>query len=249
MEYSKRSEEVLDSSCMNEAPHGFLLIDKPAGITSHDVVDRLRKITGIKKIGHAGTLDPFAIGLLLMAIARPATREISTFVGLDKVYEATFVLGAATETLDPESEVVKAQETIEVTEDQIQEAMNALTGELEQIPPVYSAIKINGKKLYEHARKGEVVELKPRNVTVHSFELIGTPTNKDGLVYIETRIHCGSGTYVRALSRDLAEKLGTTGYVQTLRRTKIGDFSVDEALSLDSLTADVVFANLRDVSH
>jgi tRNA pseudouridine55 synthase len=223
---------------MQEQPTGFLLIDKPAGITSHDVIDALRKITGIKKIGHAGTLDPFATGLLIVAVGRKATREISTFVKLNKIYEAEFVLGATTETLDSEGEIIKSDQVIRWSGDQVQAAMSKMTGAIEQIPPMHSAIKIKGKKLYELARQGKEVKREPRTVTIHQFDLIDEPIQEDGLTIIKTRIHCSSGTYIRALSRDLAETLGTTGYIRQLRRTNIAKHSVKEAHELDAITPE-----------
>lgn len=215
---------------------GFLLVDKPSGMTSHDVIDALRRVTGIRKIGHAGTLDPFATGLLLVAIGREATREIQQFVGLNKSYEATFVLGATTETLDPESDVVRAWSPAEYSADQIRTAMQSLTGDISQIPPMYAAIKKDGKKLYELARKGETVEREPRHVRINRFELVEEPVVQDGLTTCDVLITCSSGTYVRALARDLAQELGTTGFVQTLRRTTIGALHIDHASPLQEVT-------------
>lgn len=217
---------------------GFLLIDKPAGITSHDVIDELRKITGIRKIGHAGTLDPFATGLLIVAVGRQATREISALVGHDKTYEAEFVLGATSETLDPESEITADPEARPYTAEEITTTAESLTGALDQIPPMYSAIKKNGKKLYELARKGETIEREPRKVTIHTFELSSEPTQEDGLTIAPVHIRCSSGTYIRALARDLAHALKTTGHVRSLRRTAIADFSIADAQSLNALTSD-----------
>lgn len=217
---------------------GFLLIDKPAGITSHDVIDELRKVTGIRKIGHAGTLDPFATGLLIVAVGRQATREISALVGHDKTYEAEFVLGATSETLDPESEIVLDTDAQPYSADDIRTAAQSLTGEIAQIPPMYSAIKKGGKKLYELARKGETIEREPRNITVHVFELSAEPTHEGQLTIAPVHITCSSGTYVRALARDLAAELKTTGHVRTLRRSAIGDFSINDAQPLNSLTSD-----------
>lgn len=219
-------------------PSGFLLVDKPVGITSHDVVDHLRKKTGIKKIGHAGTLDPFATGLLIIAIERSATKYIQEFVGMDKVYEATFVIGATTPSLDPETEVIKSDQVTVYSDDQVKEAMAKLTGEIEQIPPMYSAVKVKGRRLYKHAREGEVIEREPRNVSVYAFELLGSPRQMDGLVQIDVRIHCSSGTYVRALARDLGKALGTSGYAKSLRRISIGDFHVKDAISLEKINEE-----------
>ena len=145
---------------------GFLLIDKPAGMTSHDVVDQLRNLSGIRKIGHAGTLDPFATGLLILAISRKATRQISQFVKRDKEYVATFVLGATSDTLDKDGKIVRADEVKTFTPEQIKAAMLELTGAIKQIPPMYSALKVKGKKLYELARQGKEIEREPRPVTL-----------------------------------------------------------------------------------
>lgn len=222
---------------MNDQTTGFLLIDKPSGITSHDVIDKLRQITGIKKIGHAGTLDPFATGLLIVAVSREATREISKFVGMDKDYEAEFVLGATSETLDPESEIIKSSQYSVPSSQKIQKAMKKLTGEIEQIPPMYSAIKVKGKKLYQLAREGKTVEREPRKVVIHAFDLEGDLIVEDGLTIFKTHIQCSSGTYIRALARDIAALLGTTGYVRQLRRTAIGEYQISSAVSLNSLNS------------
>ena len=221
----------------------FLLVDKPAGITSHDVIDKLRKITGERTIGHAGTLDPFATGLLIVAVGRDSTKELQTFVGLDKEYLADVVLGATTETLDPESALVdmsqKDGRPIMVDRTMIEVATKRLTGDIKQIPPMHSAIKKGGQKLYELARKGLEVEREPRSVSVMSFELtspieasLALPTT------LQFRIHCSSGTYVRALARDLGTELGTGGYLAALQRTKIGPFSLDQAVRLAALTKE-----------
>ncbi|MEK7666007.1 MAG: tRNA pseudouridine(55) synthase TruB [Patescibacteria group bacterium] len=221
---------------------GFLLIDKPAGITSHDVIDLLRRSSGIRRIGHAGTLDPFATGLLLVGVGK-ATKELSKFVGLDKVYEATFVLGASSSTDDPEGVITRTENwkiVIENTQKKIEQAMKELTGKIQQIPPTFSAIKIKGKKMYEAAREGKPLVAPPRTVTVYSFELIGSighiGTAPQGPISLRVRIHCGSGTYIRALARDLGAKLGVGGYVSHLRRTAIGSFTIDKAVLLSVLT-------------
>jgi len=219
---------------------GFLLIDKPPGPTSHDIVDRLRRITGVKKIGHAGTLDPFASGLLFMAIGREATREIAKCVGLDKTYEADIVLGVRSTTLDPEGELTSVP-VPNLSIERLGEAMQSLTGELDQIPPMHSAIKIGGKRLYKLARQGKEIEREPRKIHVSKFELI-SPIEPNihpiGPIPIRAHIACGSGTYVRALARDLGEALGTAGYLSALRRTEIGSYTVDNAHHLEDLTPE-----------
>ena len=206
---------------------GFLLINKPAGITSHDVVDQVRRITGERKVGHAGTLDPFATGLLIVAVGRGATKELSKYVGLDKEYEATFVLGARSETDDPEGPIVIDPEAREVSRQEIETAMQNFVGQIKQVPPKYAAIKVKGKKLYEAARAGEEIERKPRSVKIDEFELLSFSDNK-----LKVRIKCGSGTYIRALARDLGEKLGVGAYVSELHRTKIGSYQIEDATDL-----------------
>lgn len=214
----------------------LLLIDKPTGITSHDVIDKLRRITGERTIGHAGTLDPFATGLLLVAVGRETTRELQSLVGLDKEYVAEIYLGKTSTTLDPEGTVSDAA-AVDITEDSLSEALKKLTGDLMQLPPMHAAIKIGGKKLYELARKGIEIERPPRPVTVHEFALLSDPSTVHRTpCTIQCRIRCSSGTYVRALARDLGELLGTGGYLTALRRTTIGQFSVDEAKKIDELS-------------
>lgn len=217
---------------------GFLLIDKPVDWTSFDVVAKLRNITNIKKIGHAGTLDPFATGLLIIAIGRESTREIDKLMGLDKEYLAEFVLGATTASLDTETDIEVDANMPDISQDQILQAMQELTGELKQIPPMHSAIKIGGKRLYKMARKGEEVERKPRAVRIDEFELINDIRKKDGQLIIEVRIKCSSGTYIRAIARDLAEKLGTTGYCRALKRTKISKFKVQDSIEMSDINSE-----------
>lgn len=221
-----------------EQPSGFLFVDKSAGMTSHDVIDVLRKKTGIKKIGHAGTLDPFATGLLICAVGRQATKRISEFSKMDKVYEATFVLGATSETLDPESDIVHDTAFTAPTEDEIKQAVQSCIGASEQIPPMYSAIKIGGKKLYDLARQGKTVERPPRPITIFDFDVHSIEPTDDGLLACNVTVHVSSGTYIRCIARDLGEKLGTTGYVTQLRRTKIGPHSIEDAKILDDISSE-----------
>ena len=209
----------------------FLLIDKPAGITSHDVVDRVRQITGERKVGHAGTLDPFATGLLIVAVGRGSTKKLSEYVGLNKEYEAVFVLGARSETDDPEGPVVPSETARDISREEIETAIQKFVGQIEQIPPKYAAIKVGGKKLYQAARAGQEIERKPRSVCIDEFELLEMlPENK-----IRVRIKCGSGTYIRALARDLGEDLGVGGYVEQLRRTRIGEYKIENAKTLEQI--------------
>lgn len=231
------SVKIRYDAFMSEQPSGFLLINKPAGITSHDVIDDLRRKTGIKRIGHAGTLDPFATGLLLVAVGRSATKHLQQLVGHDKTYEATFVLGATTSTLDPESEIIQG-EPFTKPEALIKEAASKLIGAIDQIPPMHSAIKVGGKKLYQLARKGVEIERKPRRVTVHTFDITHFDPQKNGTMEVDVLISCSSGTYIRSLARDLGANLGSTGYVKRLKRTHVGSFSLNESTDLTDLTSN-----------
>ena len=217
---------------------GFLLVDKPAGITSHDVVDRLRKITGIRKIGHTGTLDPFATGLLILGIQRAATKQIDRFLKMHKVYTATFIIGATTETLDTESEELIDENFSGTSRKEMEDAMRTFIGKSKQLPPKYSAIKQGGKKLYELARANKEIIINPRDIEIFAFDLLEDPIYMESSIEIQVRAHVASGTYIRSLARDLGEKLGTTGYVKELRRTSIQHFHIEDAVTLDAITTD-----------
>lgn len=212
---------------------GFLLLDKPGGPTSHDMVYCLRRITGIKKIGHAGTLDPLASGLLIMAISRAATKQIDSLAKQDKVYESIFQLGGTSDTEDRLGQI--ETRTVEQAPDieEIQRALDSFIGQIEQIPPMYSAKKIAGKKLYELARKGQIIERQPSLITIHKIDL-----TEYAWPLLKLTIHCSTGTYIRSIARDLGEKLGCGAYLAELRRTKIGDYSVTKAVNPDELTAE-----------
>ncbi len=249
----------LKSQGTEPSSEGFLLIDKPAGMTSHDVVDRVRRFTGIRKVGHAGTLDPFATGLLIVGVGRAATKKMQKLVGLDKKYEAQVVLGVQSDTDDKDGVLVAAPITTPFTKD----ALKPFIGEIEQIPPSYSAIKIGGKKMYEEARKGKPMKAPARQVTVYAIEIqkppslraneesaaipsreIATSVNdklppRNDTYVLSLAIHSSSGTYIRSIARDLGESLGGGGYVQELRRTSIGPFSIDESHTLKALEVGV----------
>ena len=221
---------------------GIALVDKPAGITSHDVVSRVRRLAGTRKVGHAGTLDPAATGLLLLGLDS-STRLLTYLVGLDKEYLATIRLGVATTTDDAEGEVLSAasaDEVASVPEERIRAELPGLTGRISQVPSTVSAIKVDGKRAYARARAGETVTLAAREVTVSAFELLGTDRT-DGL-RLDVRVECSSGTYIRALARDLGERLGVGGSLTTLRRTRIGPFSVADAAPLDEGIRDAALA-------
>jgi tRNA pseudouridine55 synthase len=205
---------------------GLLLVDKPSGISSHDAVDEVRRALGIRKVGHAGTLDPMASGLLLMGVGR-ATRLLRFLGDLEKEYEGSGRLGAETDTLDARGRVVRTS-AVDVTEDELQRAMASLVGEIEQRPPAYSAVKVGGRKLYEAARKGERVEAPTRRVAVSRFDLLefsGTD--------FEFRAICSGGTYVRVLVADVGEQLKCGAHMARLVRTRIGPFSLSDAVPPD----------------
>lgn len=208
---------------------GFLNVYKPAGITSHDVVSCLRRVTKIKQIGHTGTLDPFAEGLLLVCIGK-ATRLIE-YLDDDKAYTGVIQLGSATDTYDKEGKIIKTSDKM-VTKTDIESALIHFTGEIEQLPPIYSAIKVNGKKLYQYAREGKEVKIEPRRVNISSLEILDfDEANRQVTLHIE----CSKGTYIRSMANDLGEKLGTYGHLIKLIRTKVGDFKVNDSIKLDEL--------------
>ena len=207
---------------------GIALIDKQQGFTSHDVVAKLRKLLGSKKIGHAGTLDPMATGLLLLGVGS-GTKLMQFLSGLDKTYEATIRLGASTSTDDAEGELGQAQDASRISSDELAREIFKLTGNIEQVPSSVSAIKVDGKRAYDLVRAGEEVVLKSRSVTVSRFEVIGEPSVVGKYLDINVEVDCSSGTYIRALARDLGDALGVGGHLTALRRTRIGAFEVSNA--------------------
>jgi tRNA pseudouridine55 synthase len=212
---------------------GVLLVDKPAGITSHDVVARTRKYVGTRKVGHAGTLDPMATGLLVLGINN-STRLLTWVVGLDKEYTATIRLGASSTTDDAEGELsppASLASLAAVTDAALAEGIARLTGAISQRPSSVSAIKVDGKRAYTLAREGAEVVLEARNVTVRTFEVTGV--RRAAWVDVDVRVECSSGTYIRALARDLGEFLGVGGHLTALRRTRIGPFEVEEAVAIN----------------
>jgi tRNA pseudouridine55 synthase len=216
------------------APRGILLVDKPAGITSHDVVARARRALGTRKIGHAGTLDPMATGLLLLGVGS-ATRLLTYIVGLDKTYEATIRLGVSTDSDDAdgaETQRADPRALAEVSDAAVAAGIADLTGPISQVPSTVSAIKVGGKRAYDLARAGEEVQLKAREVVVSRFELLATRrVDEEGAFDLDVVVDCSSGTYIRALARDLGGALGVGGHLTALRRTRIGPFSVTDAIA------------------
>ncbi|SEH73620.1 MULTISPECIES: tRNA pseudouridine(55) synthase TruB [unclassified Leifsonia] len=232
---------------------GLILIDKPAGITSHDVVARVRKAAGTRKVGHAGTLDPMATGLLILGI-NSSTRLLTYIVGADKEYLATIRLGAASTTDDAEGELLApaSQEALDaVTAEAIVAGIAELTGEIEQVPSSVSAIKVDGKRAYARVRAGEQVELKARAVTISEFELLGT-RREPGAIDLEVRVVCSSGTYIRSLARDLGAGLGVGagvgGHLTALRRTRVGAYDVRDAHDLATLDAEAALIPAVDAA-
>ena len=213
------------------------MVDKPAGWTSHDVVARMRRLARTKKVGHAGTLDPMATGVLVLGIGR-ATRLLTYVVGADKEYTATIRLGVATTTDDAEGETGAVADASSVTRAAIDSGVAALTGPISQVPSSVSAIKVNGKRAYAMVRAGESVELAARPVTVRRFEVHAVrPATADGVAVldVDVTVECSSGTYIRALARDLGDALGVGGHLTALRRTRVGGYSLDVARTLDEL--------------
>ncbi len=217
---------------MSNEPKGYLLVDKPTGPTSHDVVDMVRRAFATRKVGHAGTLDPFASGLLIMAVGA-ATKGIQQFVGLDKEYEAVIRLGAVSDTMDGTG-TIEHQACSTVSEPAMLEMLEKFRGEIQQVPPMYSAKKVGGKKLYELARQGIEIERKPVKITVHELEPLSY-----AWPYLKIRTRVSSGTYIRALAHDIGAELGCGAYLEELRRTKIGKHDVKDAVPADHLPPDV----------
>ena len=208
---------------------GFLNVYKPKGITSHDVVSALRRITKVKQIGHTGTLDPFAEGVLPICIGK-ATRLIE-YLDDDKAYTGTIQLGSSTTTYDLEGEEVNSSDK-KVTFNEIEAALDKFRGEIEQLPPIYSAIKVNGKKLYEYAREGKEVKIEPRGVNISNLQILNFyPETRQ----LELHIECSKGTYIRSIANDLGEELGTYGHLVKLVRVKAGMFEVNNAVSLEHI--------------
>jgi tRNA pseudouridine55 synthase len=221
-------------------PDGLVIVDKPGGWTSHDVVGKMRRLVGTRRVGHAGTLDPMATGVLVLGVER-ATRLLGHLALTRKEYEATIRLGQSTITDDAEGEVTEqapAERVAAVADEAIAAGIAALTGEIMQVPSAVSAIKVDGVRSYARVRSGDEVKLQPRPITVYEFELRGTRRlAAEGLIDLDVRVACSSGTYIRALARDLGEGLGVGGHLTALRRTRVGPYTLAEAESLTELMA------------
>lgn len=219
-------------------PDGLVLVDKPAGWTSHDVVSRMRRLAATRRVGHAGTLDPMATGVLVLGVNR-ATKLLTFLVGCDKQYTATIRLGATTVTDDAEGDITATTDTAEVTRERIEHAVADLTGDIMQVPSSVSAIKIDGKRSYHRVREGEDVELPARAVTVSSFVVHDVrEADFDGVsvLDVDVTVDVSSGTYVRALARDLGAALGVGGHLTALRRTRVGAFTLEATQTLETLS-------------
>lgn len=208
---------------------GIIIINKPSGCTSHGIVSKIRKKLNIKKVGHTGTLDPLATGVLPILLGN-ATKLSKYLINHDKEYIATIKLGVKTDTADIEGIVLEKQEVPQISEKQIIEVLDSCIGKQKQIPPMYSAIKVKGKKLYEYARNGENIEVEPRDIEIYNIELIQYKDNN-----IKFKVACSKGTYIRSLCENIAQKLNTIGTMLELKRTQVGIFKIEEAAELEEL--------------
>ena len=224
---------------------GLVVVDKPGGWTSHDVVARMRRLAGTRKVGHAGTLDPMATGVLIVGIGR-ATRLLGHIAATDKAYDATIRLGQSTVTDDAEGEITGSAAAGHLVEDDIRKAVTGFVGDIEQVPSSVSAVKVDGVRSYARVRSGEDVVLKPRQVTVASFDVLEVRRPTADLVDVDVTVTCSTGTYVRSLARDLGQSLGVGGHLTALRRTRVGGFSIAEARTLDQLEAELVVVPLAE---
>lgn len=225
-------------------PSGLIIVDKPAGWTSHDVVGKMRGIAGTRKVGHAGTLDPMATGVLVVGVEK-ATRLLGHLALTEKGYDGTIRLGQTTNTDDAEGEITASSPAAEVTVEEVAKGVAALTGQITQVPPQVSAIKVNGERAYKLARAGEEVELKARPVTVSAFEILDVRREGD-LLDVDVSVTCSSGTYIRALARDLGAALGVGGHLTALRRTRVGPYDLPMARTIDRLATECVILPMAE---
>ena len=225
------------------ADPGLVVVDKSPGMTSHDVVARVRRLAGTRKVGHAGTLDPMATGVLVLGVDR-ATRLLGHLMLTEKSYDATIRLGVVTTTDDAEGEVVSTHDTSGVREDDVRTELARFVGDIEQVPTAVSAIKVDGQRAYARVRAGEQVELKARPVTIHDLVV-----HEVALPDVRISVRCSSGTYIRAIARDLGAELGTGGHLTALRRTAVGPFTLAEAHGLDALAERFELVDVSDVAR
>lgn len=212
--------------------NGILVVNKPKGCTSHDVVAKVKKILNVKKVGHTGTLDPNATGVLPLLLNQ-GTKMSKYLIEHDKEYEVTLKLGIRTSTLDEEGKILEESKVDwKKINSNIEKILKSFIGKQEQIPPMYSAIKVNGKKLYEYARNGQTVEIKPRKIEIYEIQLQGINERQNEIKF---KVHVSKGTYIRSLCGDIAKKLGTVGYMKELKRLKVGEFSIEDAITIEEL--------------
>ncbi|MCB0959288.1 MAG: tRNA pseudouridine(55) synthase TruB [Acidimicrobiales bacterium] len=230
----------------HDGPDGLVVVDKPAGWTSHDVVAKSRGLLGTRKVGHAGTLDPDATGVLLLGVGR-ATKLLRYLSPLGKAYVGEVVLGVETSTLDAAGEVTATHDMAGTTLDDVRRAAGAFVGDIEQIPPMVSAVKVGGKRLHELARQGIEVERQPRPVTVHTLDVLPGPEGEPLVVTIA--VSCSSGTYVRTLAADLGAALGGGAHLRNLRRTSVGPYTLADAVALEEVSPEVVRPMVEAVRH
>ena len=201
-------------------------IYKPKGPTSHDIVDQVRRVTGIRKVGHAGTLDPLAEGVLVVAVGRGATKQIDSIVKTEKEYIAKVKFGETSSTDDEEGEKTEVvKEEVQITKEQIEEVLAQFIGEIKQVPPIYSAIKVKGQTAYKMARKGKEIKLEPRDVLIKKIEILGYEWP-----YLDLNVTCGPGVYIRSLAKDIGVALKVGGYLAELKRTRVGDYKIEDAI-------------------
>jgi tRNA pseudouridine55 synthase len=229
------------------APTGLVVVDKPAGMTSHDVVARVRRLAGTRKVGHAGTLDPMATGVLLVGVNR-ATRLLGHLALTEKAYDAVVRLGAATTTDDADGETTSRAPADGIADEPVRAAFAGLVGQIEQVPSSVSAIKVDGRRAYARARAGENVELKARPVTVHAIE-VRDIVRHDEMLDVTVSVRCSSGTYIRAIARDVGAALGVGGHLTALRRTAVGPFTLGEARTLDALGDHLTVLPITDIAR
>jgi tRNA pseudouridine55 synthase len=223
---------------------GLVVVDKPTGLTSHDVVAQVRRLAGTRKVGHAGTLDPMATGVLVLGVNR-ATRLLGHLLLTDKVYDATVRLGSSTSTDDAQGEVVATASTDGLTEEAVLTALGAFVGTIDQVPSTVSAIKVGGRRAHELARAGEDFELESRSIRVDSIEVHEFREAETG-IDVDVSVRCSSGTYIRSIARDLGERLQTGGHLTSLRRTAVGPFALDVARTLEQLANEFVLIPMED---
>ncbi len=226
---------------------GLVVVDKPGGLTSHDVVARVRRLAGTRKVGHAGTLDPMATGVLVLGVNR-ATRLLGHLMLTEKAYAATIRLGVATTTDDAEGEITAEVDAGEIDPAAVREALSGFVGDLEQVPTAVSAIKVDGKRAYQRVRDGEDVQLRARPVTVHELT-VGDVRPSAGVLDVDVTLRCSSGTYVRAIARDLGTALGVGGHLTALRRTAVGPFGLPLARTLEELADDFALVPIAEAAR